>query len=225
MRISEIFYSLQGEGLLAGTPSVFIRVAGCPLRCRWCDTAYAWDMEHGVQYSVDQIIQQSLLWHTRYVVVTGGEPFVLPDGTARVDLPALTAALRNQGKHVTIETAGISHALTPECDLMSVSPKLPNAGLGADHKQVNLDGLAYLAGHYTHQVKFVVEGPDDLPYVEDVLRACPSIRRERVLLMPQARTRQELLEKSGWVTQACLDHGLVFGPRLQVWLWAGQRGR
>ncbi|MHC4744406.1 MAG: 7-carboxy-7-deazaguanine synthase QueE, partial [Planctomycetota bacterium] len=70
MIVNEIFYSLQGEGFLAGVPSVFIRTAGCPLRCRWCDTKYAWDASEGEEYSVDEIVDKVTHWRCRHVVIT-----------------------------------------------------------------------------------------------------------------------------------------------------------
>ena len=76
MIINEIFYSLQGEGSLAGVPSIFIRLAGCPLRCTWCDTKYAWDSSAGQEMSCEQILEAVADYPTRYVVLTGGEPMV-----------------------------------------------------------------------------------------------------------------------------------------------------
>ena len=78
IQISEIFYSIQGEGLLAGRPSVFVRLAGCPLRCRWCDTQYALNSSAGKKMSIDQIITQVKKYSPPYVVITGGEPLISP---------------------------------------------------------------------------------------------------------------------------------------------------
>ena len=103
MIVNEIFYSLQGEGFLTGTPSVFVRLAGCPLRCRWCDTKYAWSKEAGRQCSISEIIRQVQNWPCRYVVVTGGEPMI------DSELPDLVRQLKASGKHITIETAGIAY--------------------------------------------------------------------------------------------------------------------
>ena len=100
MLISEIFYSVQGEGELTGVPSVFIRTSGCNLRCRWCDTPYAsWNPE-GTEMSIDQILAEVEKHPAAHVVLTGGEPMV-----AR-GIHELAARLRAVGKHITIETAG-----------------------------------------------------------------------------------------------------------------------
>ena len=121
MVINEIFYSLQGEGFLAGVPSVFVRLAGCPLRCRWCDTKYAWDYEAGNDYSIEKILQTVQQWPCKFVVITGGEPMI------NSDLPQLVRKLKALGKHITIETAGIAFIPDMPCDLMSISPKLSNS--------------------------------------------------------------------------------------------------
>src|ERR1044071_7329276 len=79
VRIAEIFHSVQGEGILAGVPSVFVRTSGCNLRCVWCDTPYtSWDPE-GEDRALDQIIVETRGYPSRYVVITGGEPFLSPE--------------------------------------------------------------------------------------------------------------------------------------------------
>ena len=115
MNVTEIFYSLQGEGRLIGVPSVFVRLAGCPLRCRWCDTRYAWPAEQGDPMSVEDVVRAVGQYPCRHVVITGGEPTMAPD------LPDLTIALRDADAHITIETAGIAHNPRMVCDLMSIS--------------------------------------------------------------------------------------------------------
>ena len=76
MRISEIFYSVQGEGVLTGVPSVFVRTSGCNLRCSWCDTPYASWAPEGPEMSPEEILTQIETYPTRYIVVTGGEPMI-----------------------------------------------------------------------------------------------------------------------------------------------------
>jgi 7-carboxy-7-deazaguanine synthase len=120
MRIAELFYSIQGEGKLMGVPSVFIRASGCNLRCSWCDTPYAsWDPEGG-DVPVDQIVEQADAFNAHHVVVTGGEPMIMPD------MAELCAALKRRGRHVTIETAATVYRPV-EHDLASLSPKLANS--------------------------------------------------------------------------------------------------
>src|SRR5438094_8152450 len=94
MRLSELFYSIQGEGKLAGLPSVFVRASGCNLRCVWCDTPYAsWDPE-GDDVSIDEIVRRVGEFGSNHVVVTGGEPMIMPY------IPPLSAAIKSGGYHV-----------------------------------------------------------------------------------------------------------------------------
>ena len=196
MRVYEIFHSLQGEGFMAGVPSVFIRLAGCPLRCRWCDTKYAWSDTQGSERSVDEIVESAGQWSCDRVVVTGGEPMI------NEDLPQLVGRLRAAGKHVTIETAGIAHIPDMPCDLMSISPKLGNsvpveAQLAAFHEAARLDVavLAELVENHDYQLKFVVESSDDLAEILRTISAIGNVDEQKVMLMPQASTRDEFLAR------------------------------
>ena len=225
MRISEIFYSLQGEGFLAGTPSVFIRLAGCPLRCRWCDTKYAWDETAGQHYSITKVVQTVQQWPSKFVVITGGEPMI------NSDLPELVAKLKKSGKHVTIETAGITFIPDMPCDLMSISPKLSNSTpkdpeLAKIHEDSRLDiaVLRALIDGYTYQLKFVVDSEDDLPEIQQTIEEIGNVDLNKVMLMPQAATKDEFLAKSPMVAELCKRTGFAFCHRLQILLWNNKRG-
>src|SRR5580693_5824374 len=161
MKISEIFYSIQGEGILAGVPSVFIRTTGCNLRCTWCDTPYtSWNPE-GREMSIPQILDEARSYPARHAVVTGGEPMIVPE------VVELTQAV---GMHVTVETAGTVYQPV-KCDLMSISPKLANstphereAGKWAaqhDRLRYQPDVLKKLMGAHEYQLKFVVSAEED----------------------------------------------------------------
>jgi 7-carboxy-7-deazaguanine synthase len=240
MVINEIFYSLQGEGLLAGVPSVFIRLAGCPLHCKWCDTKYALDSQAGEDLDVAAIIENVSRWQCRYVVITGGEPM------ANERLPELTSALKKQGKHITIETAGIVFIEDLACDLISISPKLSNSGqkkvpdtllysnrslsvvLGSyieDKKVPDTFLIRQLIGHYTYQLKFVVDSPDDLSEIQQTVELLGNIDTQRIMLMPQAKTRDELIAKSPMVAELCKQTGFTFCNRLQILLYDGEKGK
>ena len=224
MRVNEIFYSLQGEGFLAGIPSMFVRLAGCPLRCRWCDTKYAWDETAGRDYSIDKIIQTVQQTRSKFVVITGGEPMINPD------LPQLVQKLKASDKHITIETAGIAFIPALPCDLMSISPKLSNSTpddpeLAAVHEDSRLDiaVLRELIDNYEYQLKFVVDSQADLLEIQQTLEEIGDVDLEKVMLMPQAATRNELLAKSPMVADLCKRTGLAFSPRLHVLLWNNAR--
>ena len=225
MHVNEIFYSLQGEGFLAGVPSVFVRLAGCPLRCRWCDTKYAWDETAGDDYVIADIVKSIQQWPCEFVVITGGEPMVGPD------LSQLVRELKTVGKHITIETAGIAFIPDMPCGLMSISPKLSNSvpdepKLAAIHKDSKLDlaVLKELIDNYNYQLKFVVDSEADLPEIEETIKKLANADREKIMLMPQAATRQKLLAKSPMVAELCKRTGCTFSQRLQVLLWNNERG-
>ena len=226
MVINEIFYSLQGEGFLAGVPSVFVRLAGCPLRCRWCDTKYAWDPMAGQEYSVTEIVQAVQQRPCKFVVVTGGEPMI------NAGLPQLEQRLKAAGKHITIETAGVAFIQDLACDLMSISPKLSNSTpsdpkLAAVHEDSLLDIaiLRQLIENYEYQLKFVVDSPADLQEIQKVVKKLRNVDCKKVMLMPQAVTRDELLAKSPMVADMCKRTGFAFSQRLQILLWNNARGR
>jgi len=226
MVINEIFYSLQGEGFLAGVPSVFVRLTGCPLKCKWCDTKYAWDQSAGEDYTVSDIVETAQQWPCKFIVITGGEPMI------NSDLPELVHQLSSTGKHITIETAGIAYIPDIPCDLISISPKLSNsaadgAKASAAHKDSRLDiaVLQELIDNYEYQLKFVVDSHDDLPEIRQTIEKIDNVNLEKVMLMPQAATRDELLTKSLIVAEMCRQTGYAFSQRMQVLLWNNQKGK
>lgn len=225
MKVNEIFYSLQGEGFLAGAPAVFIRLAGCPLRCKWCDTKYAWDENAGSDYSIDDVLQAIKQYDCKHIVITGGEPMV------NSELPELVERLKIDDRHLTIETAGIAFVPDMRCDLMSISPKLSNSmpdesELAEVHKSSSLDinVLNELIDNYVYQLKFVVDSQGDMKEIENTLDRIKNVDLEKVMLMPQAKTKDELLAKSPMVADLCRRTGFAFGQRLQIMLWSNRRG-
>jgi len=225
MYINEIFYSLQGEGFLVGVPSIFVRMAGCPLRCRWCDTKYAWDEKAGEQYSVAEIIETIQQWQCRFVVITGGEPVISSE------LLQLARELKAADKHITIETAGIAYIPDMPCNLMSISPKLSNSTPedkqhAESHEKSRLDlaVLSELIDHYDYQLKFVVESESDLPEIKETIEKLGNVDLEKVMLMPQATTREEYLAKSPMVADMCKQTSFAFSQRLQTLLWNNKKG-
>jgi 7-carboxy-7-deazaguanine synthase len=226
MKISEIFYSIQGEGFLAGVPSVFVRLAGCPLRCKWCDTKYAWDSEAGNDYNVEKILHTVQQGKSKFVVVTGGEPMINPY------LPELLQKLKSLGKHITVETAGIAFVPDLACDLMSISPKLSNSTpdgseLAESHEalRLNVNVLRKLMYDYKYQMKFVADSREDLAEILQTIEKIGNVDSDKVMLMPQAVVREELLAKSPMVAEMCKQTGFAFCQRLQILLWDGARGK
>jgi len=226
MIVNEIFYSLQGEGRLAGAPSVFIRLAGCPMRCCWCDTKYAWSQSAGKEMLIEEIQKRISVYDTPYIVITGGEPMI------HTGIEEFVQSIAQPGRHITIETAGIRFLPELPCDLMSISPKLSNStpkdpDLAVEHeaKRLNLKALRNLITEYEYQLKFVIDTPADIDTIARCLERLGQVDPYKVCLMPQATTRIEYLEKSKWLAETCLQTGFTFSPRLQVMLWDNQPGR
>ena len=227
MRIAEIFRSRQGEGLLSGTDSVFVRTSGCNLRCWFCDTPYTSWAPEGTDLSIDEIMQRVGEYDTSHVVITGGEPMLY------AELAPLTALLASAGRHITIETAGTLD-LAVTCDLMSISPKLSNSTppraehprWAARHERTRHapDVIRRLTRDYDYQLKFVVDHPDDCREVETYLDEFPTIARERVLLMPQGTDQIELDSRAAWLAPYCADAGLRFCPRKHIEWYGVARG-
>jgi 7-carboxy-7-deazaguanine synthase len=226
VKISEIFYSVQGEGSLLGVPSVFVRTSGCNLRCSWCDTPYtSWHPE-GNMLATAELLDTVRRYRCSHVVVTGGEPMIVPE------MPAFTEALRAEGMHITIETAGTVDAPVA-CDLMSISPKLSNSvphGIEggrwvARHEKLRLqtDVLKGLTTRYPFQLKFVIAAPGDLPEIEDIVKAV-GVPQSEVILMPEGTDPAALAHRSRWVVEICKEKGFRFSPRLHIDLWGQKRG-
>ena len=222
MQIAELFYSLQGEGALVGVPSVFIRTSGCNLRCAWCDTPYTSWQPEGTEWSLDRMLDEVKAHPARHVVVTGGEPMILPD------VVPLTQRLRALGLHITVETAGTVFRPVA-CDLMSISPKLsnstPTGPWAAQHDRLRIqpETLRELMARYPYQLKFVIEKPGDLEEVRWLLELLGS-GREHVILMPEGTDREPLRERAVWLAEICKEEGFRFSPRLHVELYGNQRG-
>lgn len=232
MLISEIFYSVQGEGILTGVPSVFIRTSGCNLRCRWCDTPYASWKPEGVEMTEDAILERARSWPAaRHVVLTGGEPMIAKG------VRPLLRRLSDEGYHVTIETAGTVPLNDSPCDLASLSPKLAHstplpgeidAAWIARHENTRLQPDVinnWLRNAKSYQLKFVVAGEDHLEEIRALLaRLDAKIPPDRVLLMPEGRAMEELRARSAWLVEACKTTGFRFCHRLHIELFGNKRG-
>lgn len=219
MRLAEIYKSIQGEGLLCGQESTFVRASGCNLRCWFCDTPFASWQPQGDDFSVEEIVAEVTLLGASHVVVTGGEPMLF------AELIPLCRLLRERDFHVTIETAGTLH-LPIECDLMSISPKMANSGPDPNehprwakrHHETRerRDVIRRLIGEHDYQLKFVIEEPADCNDVLEYVEQVSEIDRDRVLLMPQGTTLEQLEAKAEWLNAYCQSHGFRFCPRRQI---------
>jgi len=228
MRLSELFYSIQGEGKLTGVPSVFVRVSGCNLRCVWCDTPYAsWNPE-GIDETVAAIVARVAEFPGRHVVITGGEPMIMPD------LAELCETLKGHNYHITIETAGTIFSPL-KIDLASISPKLSNstpklreegrfARVHEAHR-LNVKVIQqFVDSSPGFQLKFVVCEPGDMPEIQDLLGQLNGWSPDDVLLMPEGTDQKTLDSRAAWIGEICKRQGYRFCPRLHVMLYGNKRG-
>jgi 7-carboxy-7-deazaguanine synthase len=226
MKISEIFHSIQGEGLLAGTSSTFIRTSGCNLRCTWCDTPYTSWQPEGDERTLAAILDEVRKHRSTHAVLTGGEPMLTEDAVP------LTERLKQLGLHITIETAGTVYRPV-SCDLMSLSPKLQNSipfdredGRWAtqhDRLRYQPEILKRLMAEYPYQLKFVVQAREDITEITRIIDQTGALR-SRVVLMPEGTDASVLYQRSLWLTEICKSEGFHFSPRLHVDLWGNRRG-
>jgi 7-carboxy-7-deazaguanine synthase len=222
----EIFHSIQGEGVYAGRPAVFLRLALCNLACVWCDTRYTWDWEHFDQLreitalSLDEAEEAIRRYRCRNLVVTGGEPLV-----QQRSLTPLLERLKDCGFWIEVETNGTivpGKKLLGVVDHWSVSPKLENSGNPRPSRE-NPRAYRLFRGLSSAHFKYVVEKADDLAEVQTVMERY-EIPPDKIVLMPQAQDRDALLERSRWLVDICKGEGYFFSTRLQVLLWGNRRG-
>jgi 7-carboxy-7-deazaguanine synthase len=222
MNVNEIFYSIQGEGMLAGMPSAFVRTTGCNLRCTWCDTPLTSWNPTGENKSIRQIIRQVNRYGCHHVVVTGGEPMIAPE------LPELCKELRKTGMHITIETAGTVFA-DAECDLASISPKLANSTphdraetqwiRNHESRRINVDVIRAFMNQSDYQLKFVVDSESDLPEILNLIDQIGNVEPQRVMLMPEGITTETIDARSPWIEEQCKANNFRYSPRLQINLY------
>jgi 7-carboxy-7-deazaguanine synthase len=172
MRITEIFFSIQGESSYAGLPCVFVRFTGCPLRCGWCDTAYAF--YDGTERSLESILNEVAHYGCRLVEITGGEPL------AQVEAHGLITAFADRGYTVLIETSGaIDLAPVDPRAILIMDLKCPGSGMEDRNRWSN---LSLLKPH--DEVKFVIKDRADYDWAVEIIHRYGLSERQRILLSP-----------------------------------------
>ena len=206
MRICEIFHSIQGEGLMMGVPTTFVRTVGCNLRCGWCDTQYS--MDGGEEMSLDAIMDR--IGDVRHVCVTGGEPMLQPE------MPELLGRLISAGKQVVLETNGsVDLSQVPKGPLMLISMdiKCPSSGMTDRMLYSNLSLLSR-----KDQLKFIVRDDEDFDFALEVLKMYPV--DTNVIFGPVGGT-----VKLEWLVERVLGSGIDARvlPQLHKIIWGDKR--
>jgi 7-carboxy-7-deazaguanine synthase len=211
-----------------GVPSVFVRASGCNLRCVWCDTPYASWSPEGRETSVTDIVAHVAAFGARHVVLTGGEPTIM------ADFPALCTALKEAGKHITVETAATVF-VPAAIDLASLSPKLANSTptereggrFAASHEKSRLNVKViqqWIDAADDFQLKFVVASPADLAEIHSLLGQLTRWTPADVLLMPEGTDSATLESRAPWLADICKETGFSYCPRLHISLYGNRRG-
>lgn len=229
--VSEVFGpTIQGEGPHTGQRVAFIRLGGCNLTCRWCDTAYTWDArrfdlkEELTRQDIGSVIDQVVDMDVGRVVISGGEP-LLQDRSG-YGLRPMVFDLYQKGIRVDVETNGTvtpSTALAACVDLFVVSPKLTHAGMPEDVTVVG-DTLRWFAAKTDTVLKVVCSTPSDVIRAAE-LAGRHGFPKRRTWVMPLGSTREELSGREQLIADEALVVGINFSPRLHIALWGSERGR
>lgn len=209
LRVSEIFYSLQGETSRSGFPTVFVRLTGCPLRCGYCDTAYAF--QGGERLAVAEILAQVAQYPVRYVTLTGGEPL------AQREALGLLRALCDAGYDVSLETSGALDISGVDARVARiVDVKTPGSG---EVEKNRWENMALLTAH--DELKFVIVDEADYQWARGILQKHDLAARSPLLFSPVHGMNAGLL--ADWILRDHLPVRLQL--QLHKLLWNDARGR
>jgi len=225
--ISEIFFSIQGEGINIGKPAIFLRLYYCNLYCEWCDTKYTWvnqkNAKEGIDYknfTVGEILSEIKKYPAKHVVITGGEPLIF-----QKHLLPLVKLLRMEKYYVEIETNGTIkplEELVRYVDNFSVSPKLNNSKV-SHNVRIKANVLEFFSNLDNAFFKFVICDKNDIIELESLIRQF-NINKEKVILMPEGTEIETLKDRSLWITEYCKKNSYRFSPRLHILIYGNKRG-
>lgn len=210
LRITETFYSLQGESSSVGLPTFFIRLTGCPLRCSYCDTAYAF--HGGSIIQIEYLLEQTRKSGTKYVCITGGEPLAQPECLT------LLTALCNEGYSVSLETSGaLSLACVDKRVIKIMDIKTPDSSEVAKNHWQNIDYLLP-----ADQVKFVIGSREDYDWSKKIMQDYQLHKRVSDVLFSPSEGRVEPLDLAQWILDDKLS--VRFQLQLHKIIWGNKRG-
>lgn len=196
MKVSEIFYSIQGEGPKAGRKSIFIRLAGCNLRCEFCDSKYAYK---GKEMKIKDIINKIKNYPCKIIVWTGGEPSLQME-----ELTKTINILKNYSHE--LETNGTNHIPVEPFKTIVISPKKQALNKRLIKKCKDYDNIYF---------KFVTENKKNYEFWKKLADEL-DLSKNKVCFMPEAKTKQKLIEKSKWLSEKTKEDGFKFSTRLQI---------
>jgi len=245
--ISEMFYSVQGEGVTVGIPAFFIRMTGCNLLCggwahakdfklhdgaTWaCDTFSVW--KRGKRYTFEQVVDHLQQWkfleltanQQAHIIFTGGEPLMKQASLAQFTEWLVAKYNFKQYPNIEVETNGTFVPMRELEDVVSfwnVSPKLANSGMPYE-KRINPDALAYFNSNYKAIFKFVVDREQDWSEIKQLV-ALGLVDREKIVLMPAGSSTVELFSSAKWTAELAKREGVRMCPRMHVNIWEQATG-
>lgn len=226
LKISEIFYSLQGEGINTGKPVVFLRTSHCNLACSWCDTKYTWDWDNYdytvevKEISVEALINSISQYQSKHLVITGGEPMI-----QQRQLLSLVKEVKELGYFIEIETNG---TILPEgnldqlIDQWNVSPKLASSANDKRSREIE-NCYLFFSNHSKCYFKYVINDSNDLRELQGLVEKY-RIPANKIILVPQGNDRNEIITRGKWLSEICKKKGYILSMRLQILLWSDRRG-
>lgn len=203
MVLNEVFCSIQGEGLNAGKPAVFVRFGNCNLKCTWCDTKYTWhpDLQDNFEAPLGRVFAEIRKYpECKHLVITGGEPMLQQD--------AISAIRRGfPDYYIEVETNGSQPARCfDDVDLFTVSYKTSNSGNPPYELKTRNEKCVY---------KFVICREGDFDEIEKIIKKY-RLPADKIFLMPEGASRGEILKKEPWMTAYCNQRGYRFTTRLHI---------
>ena len=208
MKISEIFYSIEGEGIEIGRPEIFIRLAGCNLRCEWCDTKYTWN--NGKEMSTDDVIEEISHYPCKNTSITGGEPLLQID-----ELTELLEGLKEMNYWVQLNTNGTIFAkrIFELVDLLTMDCKCPSSGMKSD-----LEVLVKAKNSFGFklQLKFIISNEEDYQYAKDVI---PTYFENvaNIVFQPEWHSRKFARKLAEFVKRDGLNAKVILQQQKMIW--------
>ena len=213
MKISEIFYSIEGEGIEIGRPEIFVRLAGCNLRCKWCDTKYA--LENGKEMEIKEVLQEVSKYPCKSISITGGEPLL-----QKKELLGLVKKLKELDYWIQVNTNGtiFDEEIFSLVDLITMDFKCPSSGMKSDLEV--LKETKDLFGSKS-QFKFVISNEGDYRYAKDILLTSLN-SKINIIFQPEWGSRKFTERLVEYVKRDGLNVRIIL--QQQKMIWSTKRG-